>query len=62
MESRLVDLEIRYVHLERQVAELSQVVFEQQKTIDYLKRELAAARNKLDGMGDPMTNDPPPHY
>src|ERR1022692_1193930 len=34
MESRLVDLEARYTHLERQVAELSDVVFAQQRAID----------------------------
>ena len=32
MEARVVDLEIRYSHLEKQLAELNQVVFEQQKT------------------------------
>ena len=62
MESRLVDLEIRYVHLQREVAELSQVVFEQQKSIDYLKKELAVTRGKIDSMADPIANDSPPHY
>lgn len=62
MESRLVDLEIRYMHLERQVAELNQIVFEQQKAIGYLRKELTATRNKIDAIGDPIANDPPPHY
>ena len=62
MESRLVDLEIRYTHLEREVAELSHIVFEQQKAIAYLRKELAATRGKVDAIGEPTTNEPPPHY
>jgi SlyX protein len=65
MESRLVDLEVRYTHLERQFAELSQVVFEQQKLIDGLQKELLALRGKLGELGAPgdqFSNDPPPHY
>jgi uncharacterized coiled-coil protein SlyX len=62
MESRLVDLEVRYMHLERQVAELNQVVFEQQKAIAYLKKQLTATRDKVEAIGEPTTNDPPPHY
>ena len=59
MESRLVDLETRYTHLERQVADLSQVVFEQQKTIEVLRRQLAELRDRG---ADGTPNDPPPHY
>lgn len=62
MESRLVDLEVRYMQLERDVAELNQVVVEQQKTIGYLKKELAVTRGRVDAIGDPTTNEPPPHY
>ena len=62
MEPRLIELEIRYAHLEQQFAELSQVVFEQQKAIDALKMELGAMRGRLDVVGEPMANDKPPHY
>jgi uncharacterized coiled-coil protein SlyX len=62
MESRLVDLEIRYTHLEQQYAELSQVVFQQQKTIDAIQKELARTRGRLDELGEPITNEKPPHY
>jgi uncharacterized coiled-coil protein SlyX len=62
MEQRLVELEERYTHLEREVQDLSRVVFEQQKTIDYLKQQLGATRGKVDAMGVPTVNDPPPHY
>lgn len=62
MESRVVDLEIRYSHLEKQLAELNQVVFEQQKTIELLQQQLVALRTRVTGMGEPMENEKPPHY
>jgi uncharacterized coiled-coil protein SlyX len=40
METRFTELEIRYSHLERQVADLSDVVFGQQKIIESLQLEL----------------------
>jgi uncharacterized coiled-coil protein SlyX len=60
MESRLVALEIRYTHLEREVHELSQVVFLQQKTIDRLSAEVALLRNNASGTTAP--SERPPHY
>lgn len=62
MEPRLVDLEIRYAHLEKQLAELNQVVFEQQKAIELLQQQLVALRTRITGMGEPMENEKPPHY
>jgi uncharacterized coiled-coil protein SlyX len=62
MEPRLVDLEIRYTHLERQYAELSQVVFEQQKALEAVQKELVRLRGRLDEIGDPIANEKPPHY
>jgi uncharacterized coiled-coil protein SlyX len=62
MESRLVDLEVRYTHLERQVADLSEVVFAQQRAIDSLLRELSSTRSELAQLSAPVTNDKPPHY
>ena len=61
-ESRLVDLEVRYTHLERQLSELSDVVFVQQRTIDGLIQQLKAARAELVQASAPVTNDKPPHY
>ena len=62
MESRLVDLEVRYTHLERQVAELSDVVFAQQRAIDSLLRQLSSTRADLAQLSEPLTNEKPPHY
>jgi uncharacterized coiled-coil protein SlyX len=62
MESRLVDLEVRYTHLERQVAELSDVVFAQQRAIDGLLRQLSATQADLSQLSAPLANDKPPHY
>jgi uncharacterized coiled-coil protein SlyX len=62
METRFTELEIRYSHLERQVADLSDVVFAQQKTIEGLERELARIRVRLRELGDPVVDEKPPHY
>jgi uncharacterized coiled-coil protein SlyX len=62
MESRLTDLEIRYTHLERQVAELSEVVFEQQRAIDALLRQLTATKAEIAQLSEPVANEKPPHY
>ena len=62
METRLNEIEIRYSHLERQVADLSDVVFGQQKAIESLERELANVRVRLGELGDPVVDEKPPHY
>ena len=62
MESRIVDLEIRYTHLERQVSELSEVVFEQQKIVDRLVGELRTLRERLGEGTVRADQDKPPHY
>jgi uncharacterized coiled-coil protein SlyX len=61
-EARLLELEVRYTHLERQFADLSAVVFEQQKVLDQLQRHLGAVRGRLEELGEPVSNDRPPHY
>jgi uncharacterized coiled-coil protein SlyX len=59
MEPRLVDLEIRHTHLERQYAELSQVVFEQQRTLEAVQKELVRLRGRLEELGEPIANESP---
>ena len=62
METRLIELEVRYTHLERQVDDLSRVVFEQRGLIDRLSKELVALRTSVIGDKDSPANEPPPHY
>ena len=62
MESRLTDLEVRYTHLERQVTELSEVVFAQQRTIDGLVRQLTATKAEIAQLTPQAANEKPPHY
>ena len=62
MEDRLTTLEIRYSHLERHVEELNQLLFEQQKIIDRLTREVAILRTSTSGVESGTQNEPPPHY
>jgi uncharacterized coiled-coil protein SlyX len=62
MEARLTTLEIRYTHLERQVEELNQLLFEQRKVIDRLTREISSLRASAAGVEGGPQNEPPPHY
>jgi uncharacterized coiled-coil protein SlyX len=57
-----MDLEVRYTHLERQVADLSEVVFAQQRAIDNLLRQLSSAKEELAQLSEPVTSEKPPHY
>jgi uncharacterized coiled-coil protein SlyX len=61
MEERLIALEVRYTHVERQLEELNHVVFEQQKLVDRLVKELAALRATASGV-KVGGEEPPPHY
>ena len=62
MDPRLIDLEIRYSHMERQLSELNQVVFEQQQALTLLQQQVIALRSRISGLGEPMQNEKPPHY
>jgi SlyX protein len=67
MEQRIVDLEIRYTHQQATIEALNEVVFEQQKAIHRLTKELDELRKRIDADVDavamgPADNSPPPHY
>jgi SlyX protein len=62
MEKRLVDLEIRYTHLERQLEEMNAVLFAQQRAIDALEKQVVALRGRIGDMGDEAFDERPPHY
>ncbi len=64
---RLIDLESRLAHHERMAEEMSQVIFEQGRTID---RQTAQIRRLIErllaveagGQRSPQDDKPPPHY
>jgi uncharacterized coiled-coil protein SlyX len=62
MERRLVDLELRFMKLERYAQELSDVVAEQQRRIDALVSETTRLRERATQQEPAVPNDRPPHY
>ena len=60
--SRLVDLEIRYAHLEKLVDELNGVIVEQQRAIDRLNAEVSRLGQRMLSMDKSPEFEPPPHY
>ena len=67
MEERITDLEIRFMHQERTIHELSDALFRQQQSIERLEGELRQLREQL-RMAYPSPTksveeeEPPPHY
>jgi uncharacterized coiled-coil protein SlyX len=61
-EERIIELETRYTHLQRQFEELSDVVARQQSVIDGLVSRLGSAIARIDQSGPSQANDRPPHY
>jgi uncharacterized coiled-coil protein SlyX len=63
IESRVVDLELRFMKLERFAEELSDVVAEQRRRIDALTLETKRLREQVsEEEGEEPANEPPPHY
>jgi SlyX protein len=67
MEERITDLEIRFMHQERTIHELSNTVYRQQQVIERLERELqqliAQVRMEFPSLTRPVEEEePPPHY
>ncbi|KYG67262.1 SlyX protein [Bdellovibrio bacteriovorus] len=65
-EERLIDIETKIAHQEHLLEELSQVLYEQQKTIDHLEKRLIQLSKKIedgpDGGDIGPANQKPPHY
>lgn len=63
---RFEALEIKTAYLENFVAQLQEVVVEQQRTIDSLKQDLLQQKDLLlalrEAVGDPIEQKRPPHY
>ena len=67
MKERVTDLESRFMHHERTIQELSDIVYRQQQAIERHERELRQLRNQLRMAGPSLTKsaaeeEPPPHY
>ena len=62
LESRLVDLELRFMKLERYAQELSDVVAEQQRRIEALLSETKRLRERATQDEPAIGNEKPPHY
>ena len=60
---RIVDLELRYMRMEKMMHDLSDVLIAHQAKIDRLTAEVAALRERVpQDQGEHVSNDPPPHY
>ena len=67
MESRIVDLEMRFMHQESTIQELNEAVISQQKLIDKLTEEVELLKQQIKAANQPLIRDPseetpPPHY
>jgi SlyX protein len=62
MNERVVDLEVRYSYVERQLEALSGVLFEQQRLVEKLERRVKELEARVQGIGDATPNEAPPHY
>jgi SlyX protein len=67
MQQRLIALETRLTHHERMAEELSDVIADQQKTIDLLTAQLRRLTERMRDMAagwssSPQDDKPPPHY
>jgi uncharacterized coiled-coil protein SlyX len=65
LSQRLERVEAHSAHLERQVEQLNEVVIEQGKLVDRLKKEVqrqSAAMETLELERKKATNPKPPHY
>ncbi|NVJ09563.1 SlyX family protein [Myxococcus sp. AM001] len=64
-EKRIAELEIRYMHQQELLQELSGVLYEQQKVVDQLRAEVDRLKQKLEaepGLVDARHDERPPHY
>lgn len=62
LEARVVDLELRFMKLERFTHELSSVVAGQRREIEALTLETKRLRDRLAQEGESSESERPPHY
>lgn len=63
-EQRWADIESRLAHQERMIADLSDVIYRQQQSIDRLDAGLQEALERVRALlaAQPDAEPPPPHY
>jgi SlyX protein len=62
LEARIVDLELRFMKMERFAEDLSRVVAEQGRTVDLLVAEGKELRAQLFASEQAVGDEKPPHY
>ena len=64
MESRIVELEVRFMHQERLLEELSAVLLDQGRSLERLRVEVTALRARVASGPEEQAPDieRPPHY
>lgn len=66
MEERIVELELRFMHQEKSIQELNEVVSRQELVIELLKREISDMKEQSLQMSPGRQGDAeqekPPHY
>ena len=65
IDERMAELEIRQAFQDDALQEMSDVIVDQQKQIDLLKRELERLSQRQEEQSQQyqeVPNDPPPHY
>lgn len=55
MEERIIELEMQYMHLERTVKALDQIVLEERSRLDAMERKLAQALSALRSLTQQMS-------
>ena len=66
-DARLIDLEIRLTHQEATLQALNDVIADQQRVIDQLRKEVETLKRQMRDMSPesiaaPWEEPPPPHY
>jgi SlyX protein len=64
-DERLIDLEIKFAHQERELEELRKALFEQGQELAKLEKSLKLMKERLDASGvgtAAPVNEKPPHY
>lgn len=66
MEERIHELELRYMHQEKIIQELNEIVYRQERAIELLRQEIGALKEQSLLTVSPLAGDSdqekPPHY